>query len=99
MLPSGVRLGRLDHILKDMVNIREAQFVQEQPDAVTLRIARGRNYGDADEKMLRKELRQRIGDSLRLDLDYVEAVPRGPNGKLRLVLSTLNKRRGTRLTP
>lgn len=90
-LPSGVRIGRLDHIFKDMVNVREAQFVQSEPSAVTIRIARGAGYTDHDEQQLLSEMRQRIGDDLRVSVEYLEAIPRGPNGKLRLVLSTLPK--------
>lgn len=88
-LPSGVRIGRLDHILKDMVNIREAQFVQLDQHAVTIRIARGTGYTEFDEKKLLEEMRQRIGNTLRVTVVYLDAIPRGPNGKLRLVLSSV----------
>ena len=90
-LPSGVRIGRLDHIFKDMVNVREAQFVQADRNVVTLRIARSAGYTDRDEQVLLDEIRQRIGTGLRVAVEYVDAIPRGPNGKLRLVLSSLPK--------
>lgn len=90
-LPSGVRIGRLDHIFKDMVNVREAQFVQSDRHRVTLRIARGAGYTDHDEELLLGEMQQRIGTELQVDVEYVDAIPRGPSGKLRLVLSTVPK--------
>lgn len=89
VVPSGARIGRLDHILKDMVNIREAQFVQSDPAFVTVRVARAAAYGEQDELQLRHEIQQRIGSAIRVEIDYVESLPRGPNGKLRLVVSTL----------
>ncbi len=90
-LTNGVRIGRLDHIFKDMVNVREAQFVQSEKNSVLIRIARGTGYTERDEKQLLSEMRQRVGDDLRVSVEYVEAIPRGPNGKLRLVISTLSK--------
>ena len=89
VLPNGAFIGRLDHILKDMVNIREAQFLQDDPSAVTLRIVRGSSYDKKDEDLLREEIRQRLGKEIVVRLEYVEAIPRGPNGKLRLVVSTI----------
>lgn len=89
VLPNDVRVGRLDHIFKDMVNVREAQFIQDQSDSVTLRIARNQAYTDADEQLLRAEMRRRIGDSLKLSIEYMDTIPRGPNGKLRLVISSI----------
>ena len=91
ILPSGVRIGRLDHIFKDMVNVREAQFVQSDPHSVNLRIARGAGYTEQDEELLLGEMQQRIGTELQVAVEYVDAIPRGPNGKLRLVLSTVSK--------
>ena len=90
-LPSGVRIGRLDHIFKDMVNVHEAQFVQSDRHEVTLRIARGAAYTDHDQELLLGEMRQRIGADLKVNVEYVDKIPRGPNGKLRLVLSTVPK--------
>lgn len=90
-LPSGVRIGRLDHIFKDMVNVREAQFVQSDRQTVTVRIARGVGYTEHDEELLLGEMRQRVGTELQVTLEYVDAIPRGPNGKLRFVLSTVPK--------
>ena len=90
LLPSGVRIGRLDHVFKDMINVREAQFVQRDTHSVILRIARSSAYSDLDEQRLLKELHQRIGGALDVKLDYVDSIPRGKNGKLRFVLSSLD---------
>ena len=89
LLPNGTRIGRLDHILKDMVNVNEAQFFQNDPRFVTVRVVRGAAYCDSDEKQLRHEIRQRIGSEIDVRIDYLEAIQRGPNGKLRLVVSGL----------
>jgi phenylacetate-CoA ligase len=91
VLPSGAHLGRLDHILKDMVNVKEAQFLQSSPATVTVRVVRGVDFTSTDEHQLLKEIRQRIGSEIGVTIEYVESIPRGANGKLRLVVSTIAK--------
>ena len=86
---SGTRLGRLDHIFKDMVNIREAQIQQSTPGRMTLAVVRGHAYGAEDERRLRHATRVRVGDEMAVDIAYVEALPRTAAGKLRLVVSSL----------
>jgi len=34
----GSKVGRMDHILKDLVNIREAQIVQDTPGRIQIRV-------------------------------------------------------------
>jgi len=72
-----------------MVNIREAQFLQENLAVVTVRIVPGSSYNKKDEDLLQEEIRQRLGTEIEVRLEYVDAIPRGPNGKLRLVVSNL----------
>lgn len=89
LLPNGVRLGRLDHIFKDMVNVSEAQFIQYDTESVIIRIVRSADYSDSDEVRLYNEIRQRIGAGINVKIDYRDSIQRGPNGKLRLVISHL----------
>jgi phenylacetate-CoA ligase len=89
ILPGGARLGRLDHIFKDLVNIQEAQIVQRQPDAMTIRIARGRHYTEQDESRLLAETRQRVGQEIKISIEYFEQLERSRSGKLRFVISEI----------
>jgi phenylacetate-CoA ligase len=86
---SGALLGRLDHIFKDMVNVREAQIVQQNPGFITLRIVKGPNYTDRDEQRLRAETFQRTGREVQFVIEYVAQIPRTKNGKLRFVVSSV----------
>lgn len=86
---NGVRLGRLDHIFKDMANIREAQIRQTAPGRITLAVVRGHGYGAEDERRLRRAAVRRVGRQLAFDVAYVDGLPRSANGKLRFVTSTL----------
>ena len=89
VLRNGARIGRLDHIFKDMVHVREAQIVQQEPGRIRLRLVRGSEYGDGDEKQLRREFAQRLGSGAELELEYVEQLPRTRSGKLRFVISEM----------
>lgn len=89
ILSNGARLGRMDHILKDMTNIREAQIVQRNSGQFTYRIVRGDNYTARDEARLLAETRLRVGPLAEVEIAYVDSIPRTATGKLRFVVSTL----------
>ncbi len=89
VLPNGARVGRMDHIFKDMVNVKEAQIHQASVDRITIRVVRGERYGPHDEDELLREARKRTGDDLDVRIEYVDSLPRSRTGKLRLVVSEL----------
>ncbi len=87
LTPDGRRIGRLDHIFKDMVNIKECQIFQERVERVVFRVVRGKEYTGKDEKMLLYETRTRLGNRIEIVIDYVEAIERTSRRKLRFVIS------------
>ncbi|MGE5204093.1 MAG: phenylacetate--CoA ligase family protein [Chlamydiota bacterium] len=87
VLGNGARLGRMDHVFKDLFNIREAQIYQRRAGEITVRVVRGRNYEEADERKLRHELGMRVGDQAEVHIEYWDRLPRTAAGKLRLVIS------------
>lgn len=89
VLGNGARLGRMDHIFKDLVNIREAQIYQKAAGEMTVRIVKGTNYSKRDEALLLSEARKRVGDDMRITIEYVERLARSRTGKLRFVVSEI----------
>ncbi len=89
VLKSGALVGRLDHIFKDLVNIREAQILQSAPGKVLLKIVRGKDYQEKDRQQLLVEARKRLGVDTEIDVEYVDEIKRTRTGKLRLVISEL----------
>lgn len=87
VLPSGAVIGRLDHIFKDMVAVREAQVYQPNRGRIVFRVVRGPNYTDADERYMISSARQRLGDEVELKIDYLNSIERTSSGKLRFVVS------------
>jgi phenylacetate-CoA ligase len=93
LTPDGRKIGRLDHIFKDMVRIRECQIVQNDLSQLTFHVVRGRGYSDADEAALLAEARRRLGPLIRIEITYQEALQRTSRGKLRFVVSDIPESR------
>lgn len=89
VLADGTKVGRIDHIFKDMTAIREAQIIQRTPGRIVLRIVRAREYRERDEKKLRAETEKYLGKNTHSDIQYVESLQRGKTGKLRFVISEI----------
>jgi phenylacetate-CoA ligase len=91
MTPDGRLVGRLDHVFKEQLDVAEAQVLQETRDALEVLVVRRPGYDDASERALRKEFRTRLGDEIRIEIRYVESIPREKNGKLRAVKSAIGR--------
>jgi phenylacetate-CoA ligase len=95
VLPNGVKIGRLDHIFKDCINIREAQIHQARNGCITFRVVKGVHYSAADEQQLENEARKRLGSDVRFGIEYCETIPKTASGKLRFVVSEFAKEPGS----
>jgi phenylacetate-CoA ligase len=91
MTPDGRLVGRLDHIFKEQLDVAEAQVVQETKEAVEVRLVRRPSWSPASERSLMKEIRSRLGTVIRVDLVYVDSIPREQNGKFRAVKSAVGR--------
>ena len=89
VLLNGARVGRMDHIFKDMVNVREAQIHQERVGEITLRVVRGDAFAHDDEQAILRETVKRVGTETKITIDYWDVLPRSRTGKLRFVVSDL----------
>lgn len=87
MTPDGRRIGRLDHIFKEQLDIAEAQILQETKDAIEVLVVRRPSWTKESENALMKEIRSRLGDEIDVRLRPVPAIAREPNGKFRAVKS------------
>jgi phenylacetate-CoA ligase len=90
---SGAKLGRLDHIFKDMHHVREAQIRQSRAGEMSIAVVRAAGWSASDEAELRAAVRQRVGDEVAFEIEYVEALERTGREKLRFVVSTLEEGR------
>lgn len=87
--PEGRRVGRLDHVFKEMVHVKEAQIYQDCASQVVFRIVQSHGYGKNDEARLITEVRKRLGKEIEIIIDYVNELERTERGKLRFVISDI----------
>lgn len=85
--PDGRQHGRLDFLFKESAHIEEAQLVQDAEDHLRVRVVRAPEYSSGDEEQLWKDLRAYLGDQIRIDLEYLDEIPRAANGKFRQIVS------------
>ncbi|MDH4078457.1 MAG: hypothetical protein OEU68_01425 [Nitrospira sp.] len=90
VLPNGARLGRLDHIFKDLTRIREGQIYQPERETIIFKIVKGEGYGPEMERRLLDEARKRLGREVAIKVEYVSALERSRTGKLRFVVSEVS---------
>jgi phenylacetate-CoA ligase len=89
LTPEGRKILRFDYIFKDTENVRDAQVVQKQKGSICLRIVRRPVYSQADEELLREEIKNRVSSKLLVDFEYVDEIERESNGKIRAVKSLI----------
>jgi phenylacetate-CoA ligase len=94
VLPNGALVGRLDHIFKDQIRVREAQIYQPDLGRVVLRLAGAHDFTLRDEQALVSAARTWLGNALRIEIEHLDALPRTPAGKLRFVVSDLTRLEG-----
>lgn len=90
ILPNGARLGRLDHIFKDLTRIREAQIYQPERGTIIFKIVKGDGYGPEMERRLLDEARKRLGREVAIKVKYMASLERSRTGKLRFVVSEVS---------
>ena len=85
----GSKIGRLDHIFKDMESVIEAQIIQHKDGRVEIRIVRSDAYTDKDEKNIIRLTDERLKDRVEYSIVYTNKIERSKNGKLRFVISDM----------
>lgn len=92
LTPDGRRIGRLARVFADMVRVYESQIIQENIDRLRVLVVKADGYSNRDEKFFEQKIRDIVGTNIRIIFEYVDHIPREKNGKLRAVISKLNKR-------
>ncbi len=85
--PDGRRVGRLDPIFKAVSSFQESRIVQDAADHVRLEYVAESEVSDVERATLLRELGNRLGPTMRVDVVRVTAMPRTQRGKLRMVVN------------
>lgn len=89
--PEGATVGPAPMSLafQRVPHLRRTQVRQERVDELLVLIEVDREFSAGDEEFMVAELRKRLGPTIGLVVERVEALPRTSGGKERLVVSTL----------
>ena len=85
--PDGRRIGRLDPIFKTVASLTETRIVQDTDDHVTVEVVLDGPLPEAERVTLLRELANRLGPTMRIDMVVVPSIPRSASGKLRTVVN------------
>ena len=82
-------VGRLDPVFKGLSNIIEAQIIQEDLNQIRVKLVPDAGYNEDINQQFIKNLRSKLGQEVRIIIETVAAIPRGPNGKFNSVISNV----------
>ncbi len=89
LTPTGRYVGRLDHVFKQRLDIAEAQIIQDSVSALQIRIVPAGPFASEDRERLVRDLRERVGPEIAIEIEVTDRIPREPNGKFRAVRSSV----------
>jgi phenylacetate-CoA ligase len=81
LTPEGYHIAITAHITVGVDNLVEAQFHQERQGEVTVKIVTNGRFTPDDAQHLVARVRKHTSPLMRVKLEEVPAIPRGPNGK------------------
>ena len=93
-IPGVGEVGRMDTIFKGLTGIVEAQIVRHEPDRMVVYVAKDGNWNSESHRRLLSKLRAKVGAEIRLDIELVDSIKRGPNGKFRAVVDLTRRAAG-----
>lgn len=84
--PEGVRLIAMNHLPRDLRQVRQMQLVQELPDRVIIRVVPQSHFSAGDVEATLRAARLKIPRSIHLSVEVVDALERGPGGKVPFIV-------------
>ncbi len=90
-LPSGKVIGKLDHVFKDAIHLKEVQIVQDKNYKIqVLFVPRDDNY-ESDIKMAYHLFLQTFGEKVDIEFARKESIEKSKSGKLRFIVSDVSR--------
>lgn len=90
LTPDGSRFTQPGFIFMGLMNIREAQVVQKKVGLVEIRVVRGKDYSDYEESKIVERAKNMMGERMRVQIRYVDAVERTAAGKIKCMVSEIS---------
>ncbi len=84
------KIGRLDHLFKDTIGIKEAQIVQNEIGKIIINYVKDSSFSKKDLELLKKECELRFSDQMDIELNEISSLERTKNGKIRFIVSNVS---------
>ncbi len=91
LTPEGYRISSANHIFHGIHNLVEAQLVQESLHEITIRVITNGQFTEADYRALIQSALKHTSPQMKIRVEEVDQIERGPNGKFISILSTLEE--------
>lgn len=86
-LKNGVKIGKLDHVFKDAIHLKEVQIVQKKDYSVTVYyVPYDDDYMD-DMANIRHEFDKTVGNQVDIEYQITDKIDKSKSGKLRFIKS------------
>ena len=86
--PDGRIIVRLGGLYK-IKSIKEAQIIQTDINSIVLKIVKNAELNNKDASKLLSVIADGVGSQMTVKLEFVDRIPRGPNGKFKYMISKL----------
>lgn len=77
------------YVITNIPGIRQIQFVQAEPGAVTVNLVKAREWTDGSMAELTARIRRFLGDGMQVRAEFKDQIPSERSGKYRFSISTL----------
>jgi phenylacetate-CoA ligase len=85
-----INLGNVSNTLKDVKGIVKFQAIQESLESIVLKIVIDNDvFSQKDKKQFLMNWKDRVGNSIKLDLEFVDDIPVEKSGKFRMVKNNI----------
>ena len=92
LTPEGNRfaLTLLCYCFDDVSDIYETQFVQHNKNELMVNIVKGQGFVEGDKDKMINSIKNHISPNLKVVINEMKEIPRGPSGKFQLLVNSIN---------
>ncbi|MGS2724294.1 phenylacetate--CoA ligase family protein [Porticoccus sp. GXU_MW_L64] len=80
----------LTHPFKPLNSISGSQIIQTDLDRICVKLIPGENFENSHRSQLVHDLKERLGESINIEIELVDALPRTKSGKFKWVVSNVD---------
>jgi len=76
--------------IKSVENVKESQIIQLKKDKIIVKVVKEENFSKKDLNYFMKRLKERLGKSMSIDIEFVDSIKRTQVGKFQFIISKIS---------